>query len=218
MQALTHILSPLSAPWCGWTMLTLLLCFILSEVAQPGVISRVATIWQVKTNNRTYKSAPSNFFGQLLVSVFRICTPAMGICLCFYEGGDFRWVTYMAVCGLILGVMLLKMGCNLWVDFTFRLSRRYEEIYEQYGHLVTMSAIILYPCILVLFRLDNVLISRWVMGVVTALFLIWFAYRAVRAFYSSPGSIFYILLYFLTLEVLPLVAVWGISALMIFNL
>ena len=218
MQALTHILSPLSAPWCGWTMLALLLCAILSEVAQPGAISRVTTIWQVKTTNRTYKSAPANFFGQLLISLFRIGTPAMGVCLCFYQGGDFRWISYIAVFGLILSVIMVKMLCNLWIDYTFRLSRLFEEIYEQYGHLVSMSAIILYPCILVLFHVDNVLVARWVMGVVTALFLVWFIYRSMRAFYTSPASIFYILLYFLTLEVLPLVAVWGLSALMISNI
>ena len=199
-------------------MLALLLCAILSEVAQPGAISRVATIWQVKTTNRTYKSAPTNFFGQLLVSLFRIGTPAMGICLCFYQGGDFRWVPYIAVFGLIFVVFIVKMLCNLWIDYTFRLSRQYEEIYEHYGHLVSMSAMIMYPCLLVLFHVGNALACRWVMGVVTGLFLIWFVYRAVRAFYTSPGSIFYILLYFLTLEVLPLVAIWGISAFMISNI
>lgn len=199
-------------------MLFLLLCVILSEVAQPGALSRVVTIWQVKTTNRTYKSAPANFFGQLLISLFRIGTPALGLYLCFYQGGDFRFLPFLAICGLILAIFLLKMLINMWIDFTFRLSRQYEEIYEQYGHLVSMVAIILYPCVLLMFRLDNALVCRWVMLSVTALFLIWFVYRSVRAFYTSPASIFYIILYFLTLEVLPLVALWGLTSLMILNI
>ena len=68
-------------------MLGLLLCAVLSEALQPGVITQAATSYMARAE-RTYKAAPNNFFGQLLITLFRIGTWSMALFLCFYTEGN----------------------------------------------------------------------------------------------------------------------------------
>ena len=119
MDGISHILSPMSAPWCGWTMLVLLLCAVLGELAQPGVISQ-ASASLLSRNDRTYKNAPVNFIGQSLITLFRIGTLAMTLFLCFYQKGNFGFGTFILLCGIIFAILLMKMLCNTLLDYTFQ--------------------------------------------------------------------------------------------------
>lgn len=210
-----HILSPLSSAWPWWVMLALLLCAVLSEATQPGAVVRAFTVLQVKANKRSYKSAPENFFGQFFVALFRLGVLSLALQLCLYDGETFRFATYAAISGVILAMWMIKMIANLWIDYTFMLSRRYEDVYEQYGHMVTLSALLLYPCLLVLLHVCQVIVARWVVGIIVVLFLLFLLYRMVRVFYQTPLSVVYILIYFLTLEALPLAALWVLTTQMI---
>ncbi len=202
-SGISHIISPLSAAWCGWTMLFLFLCAILSEYLQPGIISQSGSSLIVRTE-RTYKDAPTNLLGQTLVTIFRIGTLAMALCFCFYPLGTFGFATYAAVCGLIIAVLLVKMVCNIILDYTFMLSRRFAAVYEHYANISTIAVCILYPALLVVLRIDNPVVGQWLLGIVTALFVIMWTYRAIRTFIISPISILYLTLYICTLELLPL--------------
>ena len=117
MEEVLHIVSPLSAVWTGWAMLALLLSAVLSEWLQPGIISQSAGSLVVRAE-RSYKDAPANNVGQLLISLFRIGTIAMGICLCLEPEGRFSFVSFAIVMGLIFSVILLKILCNLLLNYT----------------------------------------------------------------------------------------------------
>lgn len=217
MNAIPHILSPLSAAWSGWTMLGLLLCAVLSEVMQPGVIMQAGSSLLTRAE-RTYKDAPTNFFGQLLITLFRIGTLAMGLYLCLYRGGNAPYWVFAAISGLILAMLLLKMLCNVLLDYTFQLSRLYAPAYEQYGNLLTLTMVVLYPCLLFLLRVGSIVAARWTVGLLLVAFgLLWFV-RCIRIFASSLVAIGYILLYFLTLEVLPMAGLFLLTQKILFTL
>ena len=170
----------MSAAWCGWTMMLLFLCAVFSEVMQPGIISQSHVSIMARTE-RTYKDAPTNTPAQFLISIFRIGTLAMAICLCEYAGGSFRFASFAAVCGLVLAFILLKMLCNILLDYTFSLSRRFMPVYEQYGDLATITACVLYPCLLVFMRIGRPELSLWALGIIAALFVLVCLYsRALR--------------------------------------
>ena len=103
-----HIISPLSAPWCGWTMLVLMLCAILSEWTQPGIITQAYESLIVHTE-RTYKGSPNTFLGQFLMALFRIGTIGMALCLCVYQGTGFSFTAFAGICGLVVTLLLVKM-------------------------------------------------------------------------------------------------------------
>ena len=217
MEGTAHILSIQSAPWSGWIMLLLMLCAVMSEWLQPGVVSR-ASENLLSRADRTYKEAPDNLLAQILINIFRIGTIAMGLCLCFAPQGDFRFVAYAAVCGVLLGMLVVKIICNLLLDYVFQLSRHYGSMYEPYTSLLTLTALVLYPCLLVLLYLDSYIAGRWDMGIVSIVFLILWLYRSIRQYIHTVLSISYVAFYFITLEILPMAAIFAISSLTIDNI
>ena len=209
-SGIEHILSPLSAPWCSWTMLVLLLCAILSEFLQPGVLTQASASLMTRAN-RTYKNAPVNFLGQALITIFHIGTLAMTLCLCFYEGGTFRFTAYLAVCGLIIAIVLTKMLCNVILDFVFSFSRQFGTPYEHYANIFTIAMLLLYPCTLLMLRIGNAAVCRWILGSAALLFLIMWIYRGARLFIVSPKAIVYFAMYISTLEVVPMGILYYLS-------
>ena len=195
-------------------MLFLLLCAILSEWFQPGVIIQSPTSLAVR-NDRTYKEAPVNFMGQLLITLFRIGTISMALYLCQNPENGFSFILYAAICGLVFAVLGLKMLCNWLLDYTFMLSRQFGTQYEHYGNLFTLVAIVLYPAALILMRLVTPIAARWCMAIVIGLFILVWSYRCIRTYVTSAVSVLYLILYILTLEILPFVGLAYISAKMI---
>ena len=202
MDGIGHILSPMSAPWCGWTMLALLLCAVLGEVLQPGVISQAASSL-FSRNERTYRDAPVNFPGQLMMTLFRIGTIGMGLYLCLYTDGEYGFGEYAALCGVILAVLVGKMLCNGILDYTFQISRRFSPAYEQYGDITTIVSCILYPALLVAMRIGSSTVNGWILGSVAVVFLLLWIFRMARNYIQSPMAIIYVALYICTLEVIP---------------
>lgn len=204
----------MSAVWCGWTMFGLFLCAVFSEVLQPGIITQSPVSILARTE-RTYKDAPVNSLAQTLIAIFRIGTLAMAICLGFYAGGVFRFGTFAAVSGLVLAFILVKMLCNILLDYTFALSRRFMPIYEQYGDLATITACVLYPCLLVFVRIGQPALSLWALGIIAGLFVLVCLYRMARIYIRSLSAIFYVVLYIATLEIVPFGALLYLSSKMI---
>lgn len=206
-----HIISPLSAGWCGWTLFALFLCAVLSEFMQPGVIVKAHSSLFAHTD-RTYKDAPTNTVGQLALSLFRIGTLAMAICFSLYTDGVFRFSAFAAISGLILALLLVKMLCNRLLDYIFSLSRRFSPMYEQYANISTIAAYLLYPCLLIMLRIGKPELVLWALAGVTVLFLLMCIYRMARTYIQSLAAIVYVALYICTLEVLPLGLLFYLSS------
>ena len=192
-------------------MFGLLLCVILSEWFQPGVVSQ-AHLSLVVRNDRLYKEAPANFMGQFLVSLFRIGTLALALCLCWAPENQFSFGAFGVISGLIIAVCLVKMLCNTIADYTFTLSRRFGAPYEHYGNLFTLVALVLYPVLLLLLRCASPLAARWCLGIIMSIFLLLWIYRTMRTYITTPVAMLYVLVYICTLEILPFVGLAYLSA------
>lgn len=217
MNEITHIITPANAGWVSWILLGLLLSAVLAESLQRGLISQ-ALQSLLTHSNRTYKDAPVNFWAQVLISIFRIGTIALAICLCCYTGQAFTFAAFGAVCGLIIGVLILKMICHGLLDFTFRFSHLFASAYEPYANIITMVAVLLYPAILILLRVGNATAAKWCVGMAAGLFLLLWLYRGGRMFIQSPIAVLYFVLYMATLEFLPMVALYYLSEITIKHL
>lgn len=209
-EGIAHIISPSSAAWCSWTMLVLMLCGILSEMFQPGIITQARISLQTQTE-RVYKEAPTNLVGQMLISIFRLGVLAISVYLCCAETGSFSFTGFWVILGILLTTVIVKMICNNCVDFTFRLTRRFGNAYEHYGNLLTLLTVVLYPVLLVLLRYGTPVANRWTLGSLVVIFLLVWCYRAFRQFVTTPRAILYLLIYFCTVELLPWVLLYMIS-------
>ena len=191
-------------------MLALLLFAVLGEWLQPGIISQAPGAMVVRAE-RSYKDAPANTIGQLLLALFRIGCLAMGICLCLEPEGRFSFVSFAVVCGLIFGMLMVKMLCNVLLNYTFEISRLFAGPYELYANIATLTCLVLYPALLLTMHFGTVTSHRHVLAGATVLFLALWAYRSFRLFVISPKAMGYWALYIGTLEILPLGALYFLS-------
>ena len=191
--------------------LALFVCAVLAELLQPGVIMQSPAALFARTE-RTYKDVPTNFMGQLMVTLFRIGTVAMSLCVCFFPTDRAPFAAFWAVCAVILAVILVKMVANLLLDYTFSLTSRFGDAYELYGNFVTLSTAVLYPVLLVMLRVSDRQIALWTFGGMAVLFVcVWFV-RAARTYVTSFMAVIYLLLYVATMEILPMAALIYLSA------
>lgn len=209
-EGIAHIISPASAVWCSWLMLALLICGILSELFQPGVVSQAKSSLSVQTE-RVYKESPSNFMGQLMISLFRIGVLSMAFYLCCDATGSFSFTGFWVIFGLVLVLHVVKMLMSGSVDFTFRLTRRFGNAYEHYGNILTLVTAVTYPVLLVLMRYGALSVNRWVLGSLGVVFLLLWSFRTFRQFVTTPRAILYVLMYICTVELLPWVMLYIFS-------
>lgn len=195
-------------------MLVLFLCLIAGELIQPGIISQAHASLTARTE-RTYKKAPANTLAQLFMTIFRIGTLAMAICLGWYAGEDFLFSSFAAVCGLIIAFVLVKMLCYMLLDYTFSLSRRFMPVYDQYGNLTTIAGCVLFPCLLIFIRIGQPALSLWALVGIAALFVAACLYRMAVIYIRSVSAVVYVLLYIATLELIPFGALLYLSSKMI---
>ena len=193
----------MSASWCSWIMLGILLCAVLSEYFQPGVIVQAKNSLMAQTD-RLYKESPANFMGQLLIGMFRLGTISMAMYLLCANDHVFSFKGFWVVYGLVLAVLGVKMISHVCVDYTFGISHRFGAMYEHYGNIVTLVTLILYPIVLVLLRIDHPELNKWLIGGVAVLFFILWLYRSWRQFVQHPAAIPYLIIYLCTLEIFPL--------------
>ena len=191
-------------------MLALMVCALLAELSQPGIITQAPASLFSRTD-RNYKDSPVTFFGQFFITLFRVGTLSMALCTCLYDGVHCSMAEFGAVCGVALAVLLVKMGCNLFLDYTFSFSRRAASPYEHYGNIATIAMGVLFFAELAVMRFGDVEAAIWVFWSVAALFVLMWVYRSWRLFAESPQSIIYVLLYAATLEVLPLAGLYYLS-------
>lgn len=191
-------------------MLVLLLCAVLAELFQPGVISQAKSSLLTQ-GERTYKESPMNFMGQFMIALFRLGMLSMAVYLCCRHVTSFTFTGFWVVFGIALAVTVGKMICHQILDYTFRLSRRFGDVYEHYGNIVTLVTMLLYPVLLFLLLLGYLQVNRIVFASVVLLFMLLWLYRAFRMFVHSPRDIIYLAAYMCTLEVLPLAILYKLS-------
>lgn len=214
MQSIGHIVSLVSAPWCGWTLLVLLVCAILGEYMQPGIITQAYTTLTARTD-RTYKEAPVNLQGQILVGLFRIGTIALAVSLCIATGSTFTFGMFAIVCGWVIAMLLVKLLVNTILDYTFMLSHYFPQAYSQHRDIATLTSCILYPGVLLVLRIDNLTVNWWVFGITAGLFILMCAYRMALHFIQSLTALVYVVVYICTVEILPIGALLYLSSITI---
>ena len=195
-------------------MLALGFCAVMGEVFQPGVISSASESLFAHAN-RTYKQAPDNFPGQMLLTLFRIGIPALALCL-FLDVHSLA--AYGVAAAMMVAMMVVKRLCDRVLDYTFHLRVAAGGVRTHYANIGTLSSMMLYVCLLVLLQTGSVTANRWIIGICALLFVMMVTYRLARIYVTDAKAILYLGIYILTLEVLPLGALVVITSQMTTNL
>ncbi len=130
----------------------------------------------------------------------------------FYGDNDSSIVLYGICFGAIFGWIILKFLAYRLTGFIFDTSSDTREyiFYLKLGNRVT--GLLLFPIAVALFfiKTDIAMVFFILGGILVVFFIFHGLYRGIRVIGQKVFSIYYLILYLCTLEILPLVYVWRI--------
>lgn len=183
-------------------MLGLLGCAALAELFQPAVI-RQSFVNLFTKAERSYGDSPMQYVGQVWLFLFRIGVVSMAISLFTYQGGTFALARYGIIAGVVCAVEMMKYLLCLLLNYTFRFPHRFDTLFAHYTYVNTTVCCVLYPLVLLIIRLNVPLFSTVSLCIAAGAFVMLLIVKLLRVFMKDVLSFVYILLYILTIEVLP---------------
>lgn len=192
-------------------MLGLAICAVSAGVFQPAVI-RQGFVSLFSKVERSYNDSPMNYVGQVLLFVFRAGIVGMAIYLFTYNShlathtadGEFLFSRYMTIMGAVAATEIVKYLVSLLLNYTFQLSRQFATLFAHYTYVSTSICCVLYPLLLLIIYFGSQALTT--IGLCVMMSVCWLVLfiKWIRVFFTSIPSVIYVLLYILTIEVLPL--------------
>ena len=94
------------------------------------------------------------------------------------------------------------------VGYTFELRRVTDLYIPHYDNLWTVLAVLLYPFVLLFIHLNDSIIMPWLILALVGVFAMAVMIKLFMHFYAGAQSVVYIIVYMVTLEILPLAALF----------
>lgn len=192
-------------------MLVMLILWVLMMVRQPGIV-KDAFHSLFSKQDRSYSDSANDLLSEILLILFRSTTLTMLVyILVFCGAAQFRILYFLALLGLVILFDLCKWMILRLLSYVFSLQRRMDGPRAVYNNLWVFSAVLLFPVMVVIVNTGWTVVG-WgfflgIMGVYLGLLI----RKMFRMFSITPMGILYILLYTMTLEVLPIGALVLIS-------
>lgn len=183
-------------------MFALLLMFALAIAHQPGLLK--AGFHAVFSRlDRTYADSARDLYTNILLLVFRLGTLALALQTIFFHEGEFSILIFLLIVAGLMVWELIKWLSIRALASVFMTVRALEAPMAYYANLQLMASMLVYPITLVIIDYNCLIIGEILLAIVYATYLVLLSIRMVRMFLSKPIAIFYIALYIVTLEVIP---------------
>lgn len=200
--------TPYSEPWTAWVLLLLLIVAVMIFVRRPELFKGMFTSLFSKSE-RTYNDASLDRQTNVLMSMFRVGTLALTVYLCLFQEGKFSLLIYLAICGCILLFSGLKWLMVMLTSYVFFLQVRLDVTRNNYNSIWLLITLLMYPLTIIMVDFGFTTTCRVLMWVLLGLYILLAILKTCRMFLTSPMSVLYITIYILTLEVLPLAALYA---------
>lgn len=205
MPFVDRISSPMSESWTAWTLLVLLLLIGWAIQRQPTLL-RVAWQTTVAKSERNYSDAALDALAMMMVILFRLGTVALALDVAFFDGGHFQFVDYLWTLLIMLGVELLKVLTGWLVNFTFHLPTPFGMSYVHYTNLWLLTCVPLWCFCCISVFCGNPVLTNILMAIAAGILFLSLVVKGIRSYMTQLTSLPYVLLYVLTVEVVPMVA------------
>lgn len=187
----------------AWVLLSLLLAILIANQRQSGLIKGA---WRamIYSEERRYREMGGDAFQWMLVHYFTVGVPTLLLYGFFFHScpcSIWHWLLILLIWAVVDG---LKWLVRMLIRYTFGLEKMLSNMEQDDDDMWLVSSMILYPVAALVCYMGG---SDW-MGmalyvVVTVLFGVMLS-KMMRSMLVGPMSALYIILYFLTLEVVPL--------------
>lgn len=194
----------MSESWAAWTLLSLLLLLCWAIQRQPTLL-RVAWQTTMAKTERSYSDAAMDALALVMVLLFRLGTVAFALDILFFESGKFLFSDYLWTLLILLGTELVKVIVAWIVNFTYRLSLSFGMSYVHYTNLWLLTCVPLWCFCCISVYCGSPVLTEVLMSVAVCLLAISLIVKGVRSYMTRLTSLLYVLMYVMTVEVVPLV-------------
>jgi hypothetical protein len=205
MQMMPHISSLWSAAWLPWVLLLCGVLLIGVLISNPRCISdSFSSLFSGLERRYTDTSGVLAMSG---LRIFCIAVSALAAEVCLYRGGDFPVRAWLVLLAVVLAVWTGKMLLRKYAAYVFSFESWLRPWREYMRSLWAAVSVVLYVAVAVAALVPVRWLSITLVGAAAALYFVSLSTRLLRTYLISPLSLFYIVIYIITLEVLPLSAV-----------
>ena len=198
MEMISRISSPVSESWVAWVLLLLVVLWLLNSMFVPEISMVFRGLFS--RGERTYSSNG----GQLQYTTwgFRVGLVALLVQMLLVKGVGFAFVDYAIIFGIMSLAYLVQELLIRLVGVVFVPHRVLEGALDQ-RMLINNALCGVLPLVVLLSekeRLGMIVLLVLVLLYVGMLFI-----KSVQLFYNNIMSMLYILLYIISLELIPMV-------------
>ena len=204
MDNIVRIWSPNSAPWVMWVLFGLLLLALCVGFLGSDIAALARSLFS--KSDRIYVDRNTQGILQtIMVLSFRIGVIALVGYLWIYNANDFAIVNYLLVVGIVASLLLVQWLLLKGIGNVFLTPKQLAIAMEQRSVVCNTMAMLLWPIALVMIYIGKEA-STVLCGIAGGVYVVLICVKYMQLFYQNVLSIGYMLLYVISLEVLPLCA------------
>ena len=202
MDNVARILSPDSASWVMWVLFGLLLLALCVGFLGSDIAALARSLFS--KSDRIYVDRNTQGILQtIMVLSFRIGVIALVGYLWIYNANDFAIVNYLLVVGIVASLLLVQWLLLKGIGNVFLTPKQLAIAMEQRSVVCNTMAMLLWPIALVMIYIGKEA-STVLCGIAGGVYVVLICVKYMQLFYQNVLSIGYMLLYVISLEVLPL--------------
>ena len=203
MEAIFRVSSSMSASWVSWVMLILLVLLAFNRFFLTDMSAVFRNIFS--HSERLYMD--STWQGRGIAWLFRVGVVAMTVYMLIIRDLNQCTATgYWISVGLIAALFLVQYGVERLVSVVFLPIKMQDLVLEQKNCICNAIAVMLWIGTLAIQWVDNILIIKTVCYIFASIYIVLLIVKSMLLFYKNALSILYVMLYIISLEVVPLVA------------
>lgn len=216
VKPLSDIQTIWSEPWVGWVMFLFLLILGVMEYMERGIIRDAFRGLISPMERRGYIQTETQLVTHVLGWLFRTGVLGMGLYVVVGDMTHCYPLGWLVAGAMVTGMHGVKLALAGWINYLFQLTRHFRLIYVHYVAVWTGVAMMVYPCVLAAIRWEGVLPMHLLLYLLTGFYALAVTIKLLCSVPMRWITIPSILLYVLTVEVLPIAGV--VYALQTWNL
>ena len=196
-----HISSPISESWVYWILLLFFVLVAVNRSVRDSVV--VALRNSFSHSERVYGGQSQNILAISTAWIFRVGVLAMAIYILLYTSEQFTFMAYTKILGVVALIEVIRHILLLGVGWVFLSNNQLANGIGQLELVRNVVCVLLLPVLLLLIRLNYPMLHFILLGIIGLAFTVLVIAKSTLLFYKNILSIFYILLYFIYLEIIP---------------
>lgn len=196
-----HISSPISESWVYWILLLFFVLVAVNRSVRDSVV--VALRNSFSHSERVYGGQSQNILAISTAWIFRVGVLAMAIYVLSYTSEQFTFMAYTKILGVVALIEVIRHILLLGVGWVFLSNNQLANGIGQLEIVRNVVCVLLLPVLLLLIRLNYPMLHFILLGIIGLAFTVLVIAKSTLLFYKNILSIFYIFLYFIYLEIIP---------------